>query len=1477
MTCCKPEFVLQCLYQLRAALRVSALGAVYMDANVATTCNGAVRLTGSPPTRTTTKYLPNGLLAPQTSYEATKQQTCLRRLPSPGRLYSDSEEVSDDDDPEQDQQSSRRVSAQIPVSIYDFELEDHGYRSASPHSSDLEQLSIASQVDRTDPEMDKVAQFVGYSESEFEEESDQGPQSLRSRSHRNGTLLHPNVSKTATDVRSNHKNSTAQTNQSAADVHNKRLVGRKAHKGKANAKESKPAPFEQSSSSEDDESPAGDDIEDGATLHKPLLPPHQTPSQVRPQASPLASRQISVQTSSSETASKSPSQDAFAMNSNTALRGRLQKALAKKGFLSSSHDQNLGMEKNEISNSANLASETREKVNDYPRSLPDEARSANATAHANRLAPNNGVQNTFPSATTQQDLQQQKAQNFPRTQQLASRAGVGQPRATNKPHAMANRPPVYGPFNTSHQNQIGRQKQPIYPPTPAKLDVSKAVDSLEVARKKITKVPHPNAETSSTPKELSDAGRNASTPTMIASYSRPGSPTFTKSGALLNQPSPPSVTSRPTAPTQAFEANPETPPKTATGINALHAESANSRRTITKTLPTNKPMQTKTSSMIPNESRSVGATRTSQQHQKGVSGEATVPKLMQVKSTVTKPKAVHEKKPVQEAGVIGKSSSPSLNAPTPPAKRPAVSALKSILSEVSTGCSTVDNGTGTQAQVGGHLTVEDDMPRQNVRSIPTNGSTPAHPKDGLNETQSSSKESHFDTAAHSALVASGIASSRIDVAISQLGAGTPSGKSGSPGLTRPSTNSNPYVRQKTTENKPLSSGSHSGQGRSSRNIVEALSRISTRQGNTTVNTKHPTSSTESHKAPLPAPSGTLSSVQDKASTASVTKSPPPAQPQVPNSLRTSGTASISSSVTALALPKAPLPDASKVSSLVQIKPPASVAKPTSGSSDFTAAATRGPLKTHTRVPSGPTEDGFDIYIPSAPGTSKAIPTPAKADKVAATPAVLNAPDREASEPINKVAGANNLSYVQENGQGPSSVATNTSTNSIDVSTTAPIRKTNPSMDQVALAGKTAPTTIARDGNDTSGRVAGPRTVEGNTSTFNGVFAQKPGNMATAKKPKDSLSTPHKTKSNQPNPGSLAIVTPQYRTERADSGSELHEIVLRDQPRTGPTPEPYFEYRIKQKIWPESGTDEDADALTVGFSSTVLETANRQAEELFTQTKEQYLYSFPVQHQQSCSGRDDDGCLALTGTLATMGWPVKQVHLRIWVERGEVPSDAVTFNPPPKFTPFLSKTLYILRLYKLIEVPTVGSNENSREEGEMAEDADGDDEASGSEPGDDSSWPDADDNPSESDSDAGKGKHNRKRQAKQVLKGSPRAKRRKIKSASPEPTSSKHMVKSAMSKRVVRQHQQIPCPEIYTTLHAANNAACYLQIEVMNEHTLLGQAAQAKNTAGLKRKLMDLVEKDSEGRYWHNEFPFGLVGAKMEIKVESVTVCGPRNV
>lgn len=139
---------------------------------------------------------------------------------------------------------------------------------------------------------------------------------------------------------------------------------------------------------------------------------------------------------------------------------------------------------------------------------------------------------------------------------------------------------------------------------------------------------------------------------------------------------------------------------------------------------------------------------------------------------------------------------------------------------------------------------------------------------------------------------------------------------------------------------------------------------------------------------------------------------------------------------------------------------------------------------------------------------------------------------------------------------------------------------------------------------------------------------------------------------QPTSQALTAIAAEDDVDRADTTVKLPEVILRDRPKLNPRPESYFEYRIKQKIWPASGSEQDAETTTVGFTSTVLETANRHAEGFFTKAKHQYLSSFAVQHEQSSSAHSEEGCLELTGTLVSVGWPAKQVYLKVWVDRGE---------------------------------------------------------------------------------------------------------------------------------------------------------------------------------------------------------------------------------
>lgn len=359
---------------------------------------------------------------------------------------------------------------------------------------------------------------------------------------------------------------------------------------------------------------------------------------------------------------------------------------------------------------------------------------------------------------------------------------------------------------------------------------------------------------------------------------------------------------------------------------------------------------------------------------------------------------------------------------------------------------------------------------------------------------------------------------------------------------------------------------------------------------------------------------------------------------------------------------------------------------------------------------------------------------------------------------------------------------------------------------------------------------------------------------------------------QPSSQALTLLVP---TSQAHPTKITNQIARAVKVHPSPLLDPYFIYRIKQKTWSASSSEEYATATLLGSTSTVLETANREAEELFTQLNNQFASSFAVQHKKSTSSYNDDGCLEAKGTLSSIGWPAVDVHFKVWVERGTgtlvqkthvctltrspVPSDAVPYHPPPPHTPFLRKTLYILRLYKLTKAPPTPHADGALP-------ADRPKELSSSESDEESST--ADSGPgSTSVSDSDLEGTRKKRGAEDVAPSDSRPSKRSKVAATPAPPDT-----------FLRTHQEIPCPEVYTTLADANAAACNLQISIMQTATPLRDDQRAEAVARLRRKVVELEGKQGGEGYWRSEFPVGFSGrSKFEMVVQRVGVCGPRNV
>lgn len=186
----------------------------------------------------------------------------------------------------------------------------------------------------------------------------------------------------------------------------------------------------------------------------------------------------------------------------------------------------------------------------------------------------------------------------------------------------------------------------------------------------------------------------------------------------------------------------------------------------------------------------------------------------------------------------------------------------------------------------------------------------------------------------------------------------------------------------------------------------------------------------------------------------------------------------------------------------------------------------------------------------------------------------------------------------------------------------------------------------------------------------------------------------------------------------------------------------------------------------------------------------------------------------------------------------------------------------MRVNKLIEVAGNGQEESDTDRQALsADDSDSDSSSSSS-------------SSSESSVDAhdvDAGKHNKKRKAKLALQAQACRSNKRQRTAST----------SAVGHRLVRVHQPVPCTQGYTTLHAANNAAAELQIEMAHRShpkNALDVQWKERNKRELRRKVTELDEKEGDEGLWKSEFSEAKVGGeKFEMVVERVRICGPRNV
>ncbi|PVI04608.1 hypothetical protein DM02DRAFT_651552 [Periconia macrospinosa] len=344
-------------------------------------------------------------------------------------------------------------------------------------------------------------------------------------------------------------------------------------------------------------------------------------------------------------------------------------------------------------------------------------------------------------------------------------------------------------------------------------------------------------------------------------------------------------------------------------------------------------------------------------------------------------------------------------------------------------------------------------------------------------------------------------------------------------------------------------------------------------------------------------------------------------------------------------------------------------------------------------------------------------------------------------------------------------------------------------------------------------------------------------------------------------------------EPARSNETLPTVHVKD---VLPTPrdelaEAYFEFSIFERLW--SYQDDESSVKPKeppGYLRTCVENANRQAEDYFHATLDLHCNAlrFKTTSTKSVRGMEDD-CMTFSATLASIDMPSNKLHLEICVKRYVVDRAAASMRPAPAKTPFISKTMYIVGLYKLVEVPERESSSdvatNSGVSTVLEDSSSASSSSSDSESG------------SESELLPEKTMFAKHQRLKQKQKQKEKQKRRRGESQAPSspPTTVTPYLKT---------HHPLPNGrvEAYTTQDAANIAAFNIHVEMSHEKNAKGANLQwqQQNLRNLELKLKGLGDEGLQGeqRLWKSQFnESGLGGSKYEVAVRRIGVCGPRNV
>jgi hypothetical protein len=127
--------------------------------------------------------------------------------------------------------------------------------------------------------------------------------------------------------------------------------------------------------------------------------------------------------------------------------------------------------------------------------------------------------------------------------------------------------------------------------------------------------------------------------------------------------------------------------------------------------------------------------------------------------------------------------------------------------------------------------------------------------------------------------------------------------------------------------------------------------------------------------------------------------------------------------------------------------------------------------------------------------------------------------------------------------------------------------------------------------------------------------------------------------------------------------------------------PFLEYTVFQKTY--TSTDDESSIPTVQISThTDIDAANAQAEVLHLAALHQHPLVYDIKFHEWNNKGDPFDCQTYLGTFSPVEYPSRKSYLRIWVERNAASTH--TDRLPPRQAHFLAKTVFILRMRKVID-------------------------------------------------------------------------------------------------------------------------------------------------------------------------------------------------